>query len=111
MYKVIKDFKGSPDGYTVIQYLEGQEVELSLALADVALKEKWAKKLPIKAREDAEAQAKAEAQAQAKADAIAALQGDIAATEALLATAVEADQPALEAVWLDLQAKLAELQK
>ena len=28
MFKVLKDFKGSPDGYTVHEYVAGQEIEI-----------------------------------------------------------------------------------
>lgn len=48
MYKVLKSFKGSPDGYTVIDYAKDEEVDLVPELADVALKEKWVKHLPVK---------------------------------------------------------------
>ncbi len=50
MFKIVKDFKGSPDGYTVVDYTAGQEVDLPPALADVAQAEKWAKPLPAKAK-------------------------------------------------------------
>ncbi len=46
MFKIVKDFKGSPDGYTVVDYTAGQEVDLPPALAEVAQAEKWAKPLP-----------------------------------------------------------------
>lgn len=49
MYKVLKSFKGSPDGYTVIDYSEDTEVDLVPDLAAVALKEKWVKKIAEKA--------------------------------------------------------------
>lgn len=50
MFKILKDFKGSPDGYTVIEYATGQELDLPPSLAEVALAEKWAKPLPAKAK-------------------------------------------------------------
>lgn len=43
MFEVIKDFKGSPDGCTVIQYQKGEVVEIVDSLAEVALAEKWVK--------------------------------------------------------------------
>lgn len=46
MFKVLKDFKGSPDGIVVIQYTAGDEVELVPSLAEVAVKEKWVKEIP-----------------------------------------------------------------
>ncbi len=48
MYKVIKDFKGSPDGIEVIEYKEGDKVDLVPDLADVAIKEKWVKPIAEK---------------------------------------------------------------
>lgn len=62
-FDVLKDFKGSPDGHTVIEYKKGETVELEGDLAKVAQEEKWVK--PNKASEKA---AKAEAEAQAKAE-------------------------------------------
>lgn len=41
MFKVLKDWKGSPDGFTVIEYKSGQIVDLHPSLIDVALGEKW----------------------------------------------------------------------
>lgn len=41
MFKVLKDWKGSPDGFTVIKYKTGQIVDLHPTLVDVALGEKW----------------------------------------------------------------------
>lgn len=51
-YIVQKDFKGSPDGHTVIQFVKGEEVahaKLGDDLAKVALDEKWIKKAVVKA--------------------------------------------------------------
>ena len=52
MYKVLKDFKGSPDGCRVIQYTEGQMLEegsdFSKDLAEVALNEKWVELVTVK---------------------------------------------------------------
>lgn len=50
-YIVQKDFKGSPDGHTVIQFVKGEEVayaKLGDDLAKVALDEKWIKKALVK---------------------------------------------------------------
>lgn len=44
MFEVQKDFKGSPDGYTVCEYRKGDVVDLVPSLAEVALKEKWVKR-------------------------------------------------------------------
>ncbi len=48
MYKVLKDFLGSPDGCRVISYTKGQDLKLgsdfSDDLADVALTEGWVTK-------------------------------------------------------------------
>lgn len=95
MFKVLKDFKGSPDGFTVIQYAAGAEVDLAPDLAKVALKEKWVKELPAKPKPDPEAERRAAEEAAAaeaanKAAAIADLQANIDA-------AAPADKPALEA--------------
>lgn len=40
-YKVIRSFKGSPDGMRVVEYEKGQVVSLTESLAVVALEEKW----------------------------------------------------------------------
>ena len=42
-YKILKDFKGSPDGRFTIQYHVGEVVPLTPSLAEVALAEKWVK--------------------------------------------------------------------
>jgi hypothetical protein len=44
MFKVLKDWKGSPDGFTVIEYKTDQIVDLHPTLVDVALHEKWVEK-------------------------------------------------------------------
>lgn len=44
MYKVLADWKGSTDGFTVIDYVAGQKVELTPRLAEVALAEGWVEK-------------------------------------------------------------------
>lgn len=116
-YEILQTFKGSPDGITVIEYSKGtDDVELSDALAEVALAEKWAKlsktaekEAKAKAKADAEAQAKAEAERvaaeeqakaeteriaaeeQAKAERVAAIEAEIAKLEAEGAAALEAD--------------------
>lgn len=46
MYKILKDFKGSPDGCRVIDFTEGQEIpestDFPMSLIEVALAEGWA---------------------------------------------------------------------
>lgn len=42
-YRILNDFKGSPDGRYAVQYHAGEEVELTASLAEVALAEGWAK--------------------------------------------------------------------
>ena len=42
MFKILKGFKGSPDGFTVIYFPTGEIVDLPQSLADVALIEGWA---------------------------------------------------------------------
>ncbi len=41
-FKIVKDFKGSPDGARVEQYVAGTVVELVDSLAAVAIAEGWA---------------------------------------------------------------------
>lgn len=55
-YKVLKDFKGSPDGRFSVQYKKGETVELTTSLAEVAVAEKWVKKVrePKQAAEEEE---------------------------------------------------------
>lgn len=105
-YEVIHGFKGSPDGFTVIEYAKGEIVELVEDLAKVALKEKWVRLDKTEERE-AKAKAKAEADARAKEEAekeqqqrfadIAAVEGEIADLEAKLGAAADADKPAIQA--------------
>lgn len=97
MFKVLKDFKGSPDGFTVIQYAKDQEVDLAPALAEVALKEKWVKPLPLKPVPKPHPQP-AEI-----------LSAEIADLDAQLATAAEADKPALAERLAATQAQLSTL--
>lgn len=72
-YEILQDFKGSPDGHTVIQYTKGQDdVELNDELAKVALEEKWVRHSKsadkaAKARAKAEADKKAADEAEAAA--------------------------------------------
>lgn len=84
-FKILKDFAGSPDGRYVVNYKAGDTVELTPSLATVAVKEKWAKEIVVKAKPDVDAKAAA-----VKAAAIAELQAKIDA-------AAPADKPALEA--------------
>jgi len=42
-YEILVSFKGSPNGSTVIQYTEGEVVDMVDSLSKVALEEKWAK--------------------------------------------------------------------
>lgn len=102
MFKVLKEFKGSPDGYTVIAYAAGAEVNLAPDLAKVALKEKWVKELPAKPKPDPEAErcaaeVKAIAEARERDEKLAGLNQAIADLEATIANAPEADLAALNA--------------
>lgn len=112
-YEVLKDFKGSPDGHTVIHYLKGQdEVELDDDLAKVALEEKWvkvSKTAEKRAKEEADAKAKADAAENAKADAIAALEADLAKLKADFDAATADDAKAK--IVAEADAKQAELDK
>ena len=42
MHTILKDFRGSPDGSTVVDYAAGTVVELTPSLAAVAVAEGWA---------------------------------------------------------------------
>ncbi len=42
-YEVIKDFRGSPDRRFAVDYRQGETVELTASLAEVALAEGWVK--------------------------------------------------------------------
>lgn len=44
-HKIIKDFAGSPDGRYVVDYKAGEIVDLTPSLAEVAVKEGWAKEI------------------------------------------------------------------
>lgn len=118
-YEVLKDFKGSPDGFNVIEFKKGQDdVELNDELAKVALEEKWVK--PSKAGEkEAKAKARAEAERLAAEEAaaaeaaalgeaaIAALQNEIAQLKADY-EAAEGEE-AKAAIVAQAEAKQAEL--
>ncbi|OQY64718.1 MAG: hypothetical protein B6D47_12900 [Rhodocyclaceae bacterium UTPRO2] len=65
MYKVLKDFKGSPDGYTVIEYHEGEVVPLPRSLAEVAIAEKWVEEVAVDAAPEGDAAPAPEGDAQA----------------------------------------------
>lgn len=110
-YEIIHGFKGSPDGFTVIEYIKGEIVELVEDLAKVALKEKWVKldkteEREAKARQKAEADARtkeeAEKEQQQRFAAITVIEGEIADLEAKLAKAADADKPAIQ-VELDVK--------
>jgi hypothetical protein len=98
-FNVLKNFKGSPDGHTVIEYKKGETAELEGDLAKVALEEKWVK--PSKAAEkDAKAKAEAEAEAKAEAEQAQKLVGEEAYRAALDdgATEEEAESARAQAV-------------
>lgn len=44
-YKILKDFKGSPNGSTVVEYTKGETVELTDSLAAAVVPEGWAKEV------------------------------------------------------------------
>lgn len=103
-YEVIHDFKGSPDGYTIIDYKKGEIVSLVDTLSKVALAEKWVK--PSKtAEKEAKAKAKAEAEKEAEEKRSEAIEGEIADLEGRLADAADADKPAIQSA---LEAKQGE---
>ena len=107
MFKVLKDFKGSPDGFTVVEYAAGTEVDLAPELAQVAVKEKWVKELPAKPKPDPEAERRAAEAAATKVaeDAAAAKATAIAELQQKIADAAPADKPALEAELATLTAE------
>lgn len=43
--KILKDFRGSPNGYTVIDFKKDDEADMDGDLLKVALDEKWVKKI------------------------------------------------------------------
>ena len=44
-YKILKDFKGSPNGSIVVQYTKGETVELTDSLAACVVPEGWAEEI------------------------------------------------------------------
>lgn len=44
-YKILKDFKGSPNGSLVVQYTKGETVELADSLAEAVVPEGWAEEI------------------------------------------------------------------
>lgn len=68
MHIILQDFKGSPNGYDVIEYKKGDEVELPASLVDVALENKWAKAKKPAAPAKAKPAAPAEVAAQKPAE-------------------------------------------
>lgn len=62
--EILQDFKGSPDGFNVIEYTKGDKLDMVKDLADVAVKEKWAR--PQKALSAAEKKAADEHAAKVK---------------------------------------------
>lgn len=111
-YEVIQDFKGSPDGHTVIQFAKDSEIDHAVmgdSLAAVALEEKWVKEIkPSKkgAKDDASTKAAAEAAAQREAS-IVALQSEIDQLVAQRnAATTEDDKAKLDA---EIEAKQGEL--
>lgn len=68
--RILKDFKGSPDGRYAVQYRAGEEGDLTASLAEVALAEGWAK--PVEeapAQEDKKKTGKGGAKASARSSA------------------------------------------
>lgn len=53
-YEILKDFLGSPDGRFAVQYFAGTNSELTDSLAEVAVKEGWAKPVGVKPEEEPE---------------------------------------------------------
>jgi len=89
-FKVLRDFKGAPNGCVVVDYKKGDEVDLTDSLAEVALAEKWVAR--IKESKSTKA--------------VAALQEELALLEAEYKTAPEAEKPGIKAA---LEAKQAEM--
>lgn len=65
-FTVIKDFKGSPDGRYAVQYREGEEVELTASLAEVALAQGWVKEVAEEAADDKKKSGKGGAKSSAR---------------------------------------------
>lgn len=77
MYKVIKDFKGSNDGFTILQFTSDElvdEEKLGADLLKVALAEKWV--LAVKGKKPAATQDSESTQSQVTDEAEAALSAD-----------------------------------
>lgn len=125
-YKVLKDFKGSNYGWDVVEFKAGEEgVELSDELAEIALKEKWVKRIDVKSQKQIDAdrkeaerlaaekaaaeQAEAERLAAEKQQQTEAIQAEITQLEQQLAAAAEADKPAIQATLDEQRAALAAL--
>jgi|GEM_PF-1479111 len=101
MHKILVSFKGSPDGFTVIEYTEGEEVELSDELAEVAEDEGWAepvKEKPVKPELSAGGVARKKV-----------IQGELSALGKKLKSAADADKPAIQAEMDKLKTELSEL--
>lgn len=106
-YDVLQDFKGSPDGHTVIQFTKGSEIDhadMGDDLAGVAVSEKWVK-LSNAAEKEAKEKAKAEAEAKAKAEA------EVAALQKRLETAPAEEKGSVQAAIDAAKKKLAGLFK
>jgi hypothetical protein len=95
-YKVLKTFKGSPDGYTVKEYEEGTTVELPEELASVAIQEKWVQKPEGKPTPSAEKKVALEKAGK-----------ELGALKKAHKDASDADKPTLQA---QIDAKQAELE-
>lgn len=52
-YRILKTFRGSPNGLSCVEYKGGTECELNPALAQVAIAEKWAEPINVKSHTDA----------------------------------------------------------
>lgn len=95
-YEVLQSFKGSPDGYTVIEYEKGKNVDLPDELAAVAIRNKWVKKPEGKKTPSEEKKAK-----------MSVVGKEIGALKKALKDAADPDKPTVQAA---LDAKVAELE-
>lgn len=50
-HRILKSFKGSPDGRFVVEYTQGEEVHLTVELAAIACSEGWAEPIAETAQE------------------------------------------------------------
>lgn len=108
MYKVLKDFRGSPNGFDVVDYQKGQDVELTSSLAETALAEKWVK--PIAVKTDAEIAAEARALLAAEVEASrAACRAEIERLTAELDAAPDDSKPGLKQLLTEHTQALAAL--